>query len=140
MIPIPLTWVDFADGEVKEVVVEHDYCEGPGHPILTALIPARAYHSEDGYLVVEYIRYVHLELLMRRTVHWDTNYPIMYPESRLHLATRLNMALGNLVLWDKKSDTLVKSNGIPWWALFEGKSWFEWDIETGDYTKKSTRV
>lgn len=136
MIPIPLTWADFNDGVVKEVVVEHYYCEGPGHPILTALIPARVYHSEDGYLVVEYIRYVHYELLMRRTVYWDTNYPIMYPESRLHLATRLNLAVGNLVLWDKKSDTLVKSNGRPWWDLWKDKPWYRYSQKDNDYTER----
>lgn len=134
MIPIPLTWADFADGEVKEVVVEHLYCERPGAPYLTALIPADVYRK-DGYMVVEYSRFLdYCRPVKTRSLYCEAHYPVMHRKGSLRLEVQLSIAVGNLVLWDKNSDQLVRNNKL-WWDLLKDKTWLEWSAEDQDYTK-----
>lgn len=134
MIPIPLTWADFADGEVKEVVVEHLYCGRPGAPYLTALIPADVYRK-DGYMVVEYSRFLdYCRPARTRNLYSESCYPVMHRKGSLRFEVQLSIAVGNLVLWDKNSDQLVRSD-LCWWDLLKDKPWFEWSAEDQDYTK-----
>lgn len=135
MKPIPLTWADFADGKTKEVVVEMSYRMDALDPVLTALLPARAYRSPDGYLIVEYIRFINLNPVMQREVYYEQNYPAMHLRSKLRYEVQLNLAVGNLVLWDKEADKSVRSNGMQWWDLRKDKQWFGWSFEDQDYTK-----
>ena len=136
MIPIPLTWADFSDGKSRKVVVEILYKESLESPTLTALVPADAYRSKDGYLVIEFVRFVRYAPVIRRSVHSDGNYPVMYLQSKLRYEVQLNLAVGNLVLWGKATDRLVKSNGMPWWDLWKDQPWYGYSRKDNDYTER----
>lgn len=142
--PTALTFNDFAErakyGDFSsiDVIVEHPYQETVTSKPLTALFPARAYidRRHPNELILDYCHFVSLNPIHRFFSYNEQNMPTMYDKNLLDVGPRLAVAVGFLLLWNKETDRMVKSENLHyWWEGWRNEKWYTWSNRDQDYTE-----